>query len=314
MVNRFNTLIENSKQAVHYWWLLLLTGLVLFLLGIATFLFPEQSYIGMSILFGWVILITGILEVVLSSANRHFVTGRGWMLAGGVIEIVQHDPDGDPVPLGELPHQVERLDLVAQVEVVGGLVQQHDRRVLGEAGGEPDPLHLAAGELPGGTVGEVADAGQAHGVVDRGAVGVVEAGEAAPVRVAAEGDHVADGEPLRGGAGLGEQRQRPCELLRAEQIDAALPRRAGEADAALLPRVEAGQRTQHRGFPAPVGAQQRRDPPGLQREGDLVDDALRAVAQRELLAGEGGTGVGLGVQHEGSLTSPNSARPLLHIS
>ncbi len=88
MVNRFNTLIENSKQAVHYWWLLLVTGIVLFLLGIAIFLFPEQSYIGMSILFGWVILITGILEVVLSTANRHFVTGRGWMLAGGVIEII----------------------------------------------------------------------------------------------------------------------------------------------------------------------------------------------------------------------------------
>lgn len=88
MENRFNTLIENSKQAVRYWWLLLVTGIVLFLLGIAIFIFPQQSYIGMSLLFGWVILITGILEVVLSTANRHFVTGRGWMLAGGVIEII----------------------------------------------------------------------------------------------------------------------------------------------------------------------------------------------------------------------------------
>lgn len=88
MENRFNTLIENSKQAVRYWWLLLVTGIVLFLLGIVIFIFPQQSYIGMSLLFGWVILITGILEVVLSTANRHFVTGRGWMLAGGVIEII----------------------------------------------------------------------------------------------------------------------------------------------------------------------------------------------------------------------------------
>lgn len=88
MENRFNTLIENSKQAVRYWWLLLVTGIVLFCLGIVIFIFPQQSYIGMSLLFGWVILITGILEVVLSTANRHFVTGRGWMLAGGVIEII----------------------------------------------------------------------------------------------------------------------------------------------------------------------------------------------------------------------------------
>ena len=39
-------------------------------------------------IFGWVILLTGILEVLLSTANRHFITGRGWMLAGGIIEIV----------------------------------------------------------------------------------------------------------------------------------------------------------------------------------------------------------------------------------
>lgn len=88
MVNRFNTLIENSKQAVHYWWLLLLTGLVLFLLGIATFLFPEQSYIGMSILFGWVILITGILGSGALLGQPTLRLGRGWMLAGGVIEII----------------------------------------------------------------------------------------------------------------------------------------------------------------------------------------------------------------------------------
>ena len=26
--------------------------------------------------------------MVLSSANRHFITGRGWMMAGGIIEII----------------------------------------------------------------------------------------------------------------------------------------------------------------------------------------------------------------------------------
>lgn len=88
MENRFTTLIENSKRAVHYWWLLLIAGIVLFILGIVVFVYPQQSYIGMSLLFGWVILVTGILEVVLSATNRHFVTGRGWMLAGGIIEII----------------------------------------------------------------------------------------------------------------------------------------------------------------------------------------------------------------------------------
>ena len=50
--------------------------------------FAYQSYLGMSLVFGWLMLISGILEVVLSSANKHFITGRGWMMAGGIIEII----------------------------------------------------------------------------------------------------------------------------------------------------------------------------------------------------------------------------------
>lgn len=88
MTRTFSSLIENSKQAVRFWWLSLLIGIALFILGILVFVFPAQSYLGMSLLFGWVMLVTGILEVVLSTANRHFVTGRGWILAGGIIEII----------------------------------------------------------------------------------------------------------------------------------------------------------------------------------------------------------------------------------
>lgn len=87
-MKHLNALIENSKQAIRYWWLLLLVGILLLLAGLLTFLFPARSYLGMSLLFGWVILLSGILEVVISTANRHFITGRGWMLAGGVIQIV----------------------------------------------------------------------------------------------------------------------------------------------------------------------------------------------------------------------------------
>lgn len=81
-------LIERSKQAVRYWWLMLLIGIALFVLGILVFVYPAQSYVSMAVLFGWVILSAGILEVVLSASSDHFVTGRGWMLAGGVIQII----------------------------------------------------------------------------------------------------------------------------------------------------------------------------------------------------------------------------------
>ena len=75
-------LIERSKQAVRYWWLMLLIGIALFVLGILVFVYPAQSYVSMAVLFGWVILAARILEVVLSATSHHFVTGRGWKLAG----------------------------------------------------------------------------------------------------------------------------------------------------------------------------------------------------------------------------------------
>lgn len=83
-----NVLIERSKQAVRYWWLMLLIGLVLVALGILVFAYPAQSYTGMAVLFGWAILVSGIAEIVISASNSHFVTGRGWMLAGGIIQLI----------------------------------------------------------------------------------------------------------------------------------------------------------------------------------------------------------------------------------
>lgn len=88
MKNTFDSWMESSRQAVRYWWLLLLTGIALFIIGIIVFIYPTQSYIGMAVMFGWLMLFTGILEVILSSANKHFITGRGWMLAWGIIEII----------------------------------------------------------------------------------------------------------------------------------------------------------------------------------------------------------------------------------
>lgn len=87
-MDNLTSLIEHSKQAIRYWWLLLVVGAALFVVGLFVFAFPARSYLGLSMLFGWLMLLSGVLEVVLSSVNRHFITGRGWMLAGGIIEII----------------------------------------------------------------------------------------------------------------------------------------------------------------------------------------------------------------------------------
>lgn len=87
-MDNLTSLIEHSRQAIRYWWLLVIVGVALFAAGLLVFAFPAQSYLGMSLLFGWLMLLSGMLEVVLASTNRHFITGRGWMLAGGIIEII----------------------------------------------------------------------------------------------------------------------------------------------------------------------------------------------------------------------------------
>lgn len=87
-MNRFSVLIENSKRAIRNWWLLLLVGILLLAVGVAVFFYPQQSYLGLAVLFGWLMLFSGVLEVALSSTNRHYITGRGWMFVGGLFEIV----------------------------------------------------------------------------------------------------------------------------------------------------------------------------------------------------------------------------------
>ena len=88
-MDRFSALIESSKQAIRHWWLLLLVGIVLLGAGIAVFFYPQQSYLGLAVLFGWLMLFSGVLEVALASMNRHhYITGRGWMFVGGIFEII----------------------------------------------------------------------------------------------------------------------------------------------------------------------------------------------------------------------------------
>lgn len=85
---RISTLIENSKQAMRYWWLLLLAGILLLAMATFIFIYPRQSYLEMAVLFGWLMLLLGLGEVVLATSNKNFITGRGWLLVEGIIEVV----------------------------------------------------------------------------------------------------------------------------------------------------------------------------------------------------------------------------------
>jgi uncharacterized membrane protein HdeD (DUF308 family) len=81
-------LIEKSKRAVRYWWLMLIVGVVLWAVAVWILVNPELSFLGMAMVFGWVMLGSGILEIIVTAANKNIVTGRSWVLTGAIIEIV----------------------------------------------------------------------------------------------------------------------------------------------------------------------------------------------------------------------------------
>lgn len=88
MENAFSQFIETSKSAVKHWWLLMLLGIALFGTGVFVFIYPAESYLSLAILFGVLMLVSGIFEIILSTTNKHYITGRGWMLASGIIQVL----------------------------------------------------------------------------------------------------------------------------------------------------------------------------------------------------------------------------------
>ncbi len=81
------TIFKKIKEAVKYWWLLLLTGLILVAVGILVFASPATAYLSLSILFGASILIIGFFETVFAISARRSLEGWGWTLASGLLDI-----------------------------------------------------------------------------------------------------------------------------------------------------------------------------------------------------------------------------------
>lgn len=79
-------LADKYHGCLKYWWLLLVLGIIMFLLGIMIFVFPLLSYMTISVLFGITILISGIFYLVMSGTKT--LKGRGWLFVAGLIELL----------------------------------------------------------------------------------------------------------------------------------------------------------------------------------------------------------------------------------
>ena len=76
----------NYIGTTRYWWVILLVGILLVLGGFAYWIWPAAGYAVASQIFGWLLLLAGIVQLCAASGpNRG--RGWGWWLAGGVIDM-----------------------------------------------------------------------------------------------------------------------------------------------------------------------------------------------------------------------------------
>ena len=69
-----------------YWWIVLIAGILMVISGFCYFLWPTIGYAVSSQIFGWLLVLAGIVQLCVSSYNDR-PKGWGWWLAGGIIDL-----------------------------------------------------------------------------------------------------------------------------------------------------------------------------------------------------------------------------------
>lgn len=75
-----NTITKN-------WWIALVKGIILIILAILVFRHPADALVGVAIFIGISLLLTGIIQTIVSVSSKELVEGWGWGLAGGLFDI-----------------------------------------------------------------------------------------------------------------------------------------------------------------------------------------------------------------------------------
>lgn len=68
------------------WWVVLVVGILMVLCGFAYWFWPVQGYAIASQIFGWLLILTGVVQLCVG-AGPNATAGRGWWVAGGIIDM-----------------------------------------------------------------------------------------------------------------------------------------------------------------------------------------------------------------------------------
>src|SRR4051794_17739360 len=76
-----------GSLAAKYWWVMLVRGIILVLLGIAMFAWPQATLLVFVVLFAAYLFVDGVMSIVQGFAQRQDGQPSGWSFAQGVLAI-----------------------------------------------------------------------------------------------------------------------------------------------------------------------------------------------------------------------------------
>jgi uncharacterized membrane protein HdeD (DUF308 family) len=82
------TTMENQRKTTISWWMYLLKGVLLILLGIWMLKMPRESLNAMLLVIGLIIAIGGVLETFLALYYRKVMQEWGWNFSAGMLDIL----------------------------------------------------------------------------------------------------------------------------------------------------------------------------------------------------------------------------------
>ncbi len=83
-----STFIEEVRSAVKNWWVSLVLGILFVLVALFLMFYPIVGYGALVILFSACMFASGIMEIFFSVSNREQLSGWGWYLACGIIDLI----------------------------------------------------------------------------------------------------------------------------------------------------------------------------------------------------------------------------------
>ena len=83
-----NDFFFSVKQAVKYWWVSPIIGIIAIILGFWCIANPGETLAVLGALFIAGFLASGIFEIIFAISNKNTLKGWGWTLASGIIDIL----------------------------------------------------------------------------------------------------------------------------------------------------------------------------------------------------------------------------------